>query len=218
VLASSAGTASAVSAVTTLATNTAAAIVAVSAGKGSAVVALTGANATSPAVQSTSGSALPAVQATGKAVPAGGAVAAAGNAAALAVQGVSAFTGSGVVTIFARAALAGMPLLVQSAGRRDFSDAHDVARGIELALDLPADGTHRAYNVATGVGTTFRELANLLVELTGSRSAIEEHLAEPPGSDLVADISRAQAELGYSPCVGLREGLETYVQWLRNSA
>jgi len=126
--------------------------------------------------------------------------------------------GSGVVTIFARAALAGMPLLVQSAGRRDFSDAHDVARGIELALDLPADGTHRAYNVATGVGTTFRELANLMVELTGSRSAIEEHLAEPPGSDLVADISRAQAELGYSPCVGLREGLETYVQWLRNSA
>ena len=70
--------------------------------------------------------------------------------------------GSGVVTIFARAALAGAPLLVQSAGRRDFSSAGDVARGIGLALDLPPDSSHRVYNVATGVGTTFRALADLL--------------------------------------------------------
>jgi len=126
--------------------------------------------------------------------------------------------GSGVVPIFCRAALAGQPLRVQSAGQRDFSSVHDVARGIELALDLPADGAHRVYNVATGVGTTFRQLAELVVEITGSRSPIEEHLVEPPGSDLVADISRAAVELGYTPCVALREGLESYVQWLRNSA
>jgi nucleoside-diphosphate-sugar epimerase len=125
--------------------------------------------------------------------------------------------GSGVVAIFARTALAGEPLVVQSAGRRDFSSARDVARGIGLALDLPPDRTHRVYNVATGVGTTFGELAQLLVELTGSRSSIEEHIAEPPGSDLVADIRRAEAELGYKPCIGLREGLSHYVQWLRNS-
>src|SRR2546430_2659571 len=107
---------------------------------------------------------------------------------------------------------------VQSAGRRDFSSVSDVARGIGLALDLPADGSHRVYNIATGVGTTFRELADLLVELTGSASPIEERLAEAPGSDLVADISRAQADLGYTPCTRLRQGLEQYVQWLRNSA
>jgi nucleoside-diphosphate-sugar epimerase len=126
--------------------------------------------------------------------------------------------GSGVVTIFARAALAGAPLLVQSAGRRDFTSAGDVARGIGLALDRPPDGSHRVYNVATGVGTTFRALADLLVEITGLASPIEERIAEPPGTDLVADISRAAADLGYAPCIGLREGLEHYVQWLRNSA
>jgi nucleoside-diphosphate-sugar epimerase len=125
--------------------------------------------------------------------------------------------GSGVVTIFARAALAGEPLRVQSAGRRDFSSAVDVACGIALALDLPPDGLSRVFNVATGLGTTFRELANLVVDLTGSRSAIEEHVVEPVGTDLVADISRARAELGYSPCVGLRDGVEQYVQWLRSS-
>ena len=43
--------------------------------------------------------------------------------------------GSGVVSIFGRAALAGEPLIVQSAGRRDFTDARDVARGISRAID-----------------------------------------------------------------------------------
>jgi nucleoside-diphosphate-sugar epimerase len=125
--------------------------------------------------------------------------------------------GSGVVTIFARAALTGTPLRIQSAGRRDFSSAHDVARGIGLALDLPPDGAHRVYNVATGVGTTFRDLAEMVLEIAGSRSPIEESVAEPPGKDLVADIGRAEAELGYQPCIGLREGLETYLKWLRSS-
>src|SRR5207302_7212918 len=119
--------------------------------------------------------------------------------------------GSGVVTIFARAALANEPLIVQSAGRRDFTSAEDVARGISMALDLPADGRHRVYNVATGVGTTFRQLAEMVVELTGSTSTIDAQTEEPPGRDLVADISRAGKELGYAPGVGLRAGLHHYV-------
>jgi UDP-glucose 4-epimerase len=125
--------------------------------------------------------------------------------------------GSGVVSIFVRAALAGKPLVVQSAGMRDFTDARDVARGIGLAVDLPPDGRHRTYNVATGVGTTFRSLAEMVVELSGAASRIEERLGEPAGQDLVAEIGRARAELGYGPCVGLRQGLEEYVTWVRQS-
>ena len=123
--------------------------------------------------------------------------------------------GSGVVTIFARAALTGEPLIVQSAGRRDFTDARDVAHGIVNALDGPADGTHRTYNIATGIGTTFADLARELVLITRSKSRIEERIDEPPGRDLVADISLARNELGYVPCVELREGLRRYVEWLR---
>lgn len=126
--------------------------------------------------------------------------------------------GSGVVAIFVRAALADEPLVVQSAGRRDFSSVHDVARGISLALDLPADGRHRVFNVATGIGTTFGELAERVVQLTDSASRIEERLGEPPGCDLVADITRATAELGYTPCVGLHKGLQGYVNWMRTQA
>jgi UDP-glucose 4-epimerase len=125
--------------------------------------------------------------------------------------------GSGVVTIFARAALAGEPLAIQSAGRRDFTDVRDAARAICLAVEQPAAG-HRIYNVATGVGTTFRALAEHVVASSGSASRIEERIAEPPGRDLVADIGRARAELGYEPCVPLQTGLDRYVEWLRRNS
>ena len=124
--------------------------------------------------------------------------------------------GSGVVSIFARAARDGAPLVVQSGGRRDFTDARDAAQGILRAIERPAG--HRVYNIATGVGTTFRQLAELVIELAGSRSPIEERLNEPAGRDLVADIGLARRELGYVPCVSLRAGLERYLDWLRSSA
>ncbi len=121
---------------------------------------------------------------------------------------------SGVVTIFARAALAGEPLVVRSAGRRDLTDARDVACGIVLALERPRSG-HRVYNIATGVGTTFRALADLLVAVAESRSAVVEAIEEPAGRDLVADIAHARADLGYEPSVPLQRGLADYVGWLR---
>ncbi len=126
--------------------------------------------------------------------------------------------GSGVVTIFLQAALANEPLVVQSAGKRDFTDVRDAARAICLAVQRPHPPEHRIYNVATGHGTSFRELAELVVQVSGRGSRIDEQINEPPGRDLVPDISRARHELGFEPCITLREGLESYWQWLQSSA
>jgi nucleoside-diphosphate-sugar epimerase len=127
--------------------------------------------------------------------------------------------GSGVVTIFARAALADQPLRVQSEGRRDFTDARDAALGIRLAIERNRTGDlYRVYNIATGVGTTFGALAELIREVAGSNSPIDASApTEPPGRDLVADVRRAEAELGFRACVPLRAGLERYVEWLRQA-
>lgn len=119
--------------------------------------------------------------------------------------------GSGVVSIFANAALKGETLSVQSAGRRDFTDVRDVARTIALTIDAPADGTHRVYNIATGCGTTFGALAELVVGLSGSRSRVEMELREAAGRDLVADVARARAELGFSAEITLADGLAHYL-------
>jgi len=123
---------------------------------------------------------------------------------------------SGVVSIFAKAALAGEPLVVRSGGKRDFTHARDVALGIARALERK-DAAYRVFNVATGVGTSFRALADEVVRLTGSTSTVSEELSEPAGQDLVADVDRARVELGYEPTVPLREGLAQYVEWLRES-
>jgi UDP-glucose 4-epimerase len=125
---------------------------------------------------------------------------------------------SGVVSIFARAALEGRPLVVRSAGRRDFTDARDVAGGIVAAVEqVPGEGDHRVFNIATGVGTSFHELADAIVGLADSSSPVEVRLSEPEGRDLVADVTRARVELGFSACVQLRDGLQRYIQWLRQN-
>lgn len=125
--------------------------------------------------------------------------------------------GSGVVTIFARAALAGAPLVVQSGGRRDFTYVRDAARGILLALAQPA-ACHRVYNIATGIGTSFRALAEaILAAVPGANpSAIREELVEGPGRDLVPSVDLARDELGFRPTISLAEGLAAYVAWLRS--
>lgn len=128
---------------------------------------------------------------------------------------------SGVVSIFVGNALAGRPLQVQSAGKRDFTDARDAARGILRAINRPADGQLHTYNLATGSGTSFGDLARLVTELTGCAVPIlrekDETQSEPAGQDLVADITAARAELGYAPCIDLRRGLADYIDWERQA-
>lgn len=133
-------------------------------------------------------------------------------------QGQQAHGGSGVVSIFARAALAGEPLVVQSEGRRDLTDARDVARGIVCAIDdaLATPPSHGTFNIATGVGTSFRELARAIIEVSGSRSTIDNDVREGVGTDLVADVSRAREELGFSAAIDVRQGVKDYVRWLRS--
>lgn len=118
---------------------------------------------------------------------------------------------SGVVSIFVRNALAGRPLEVQSGGKRDFTDARDVAGGILQAINRRADGLCHTYNIATGTGTSFGDLARLVAELTGCAVPIHETLTEPAGQDLVADIAAARTELGYAACIELRRGLADYI-------
>ena len=67
---------------------------------------------------------------------------------------------------------------------------------------MPADGGHRVYNVATGTGTTFRELAET-DRRTDQRELVRLKYVHVnrEGSDLVADIDRARGELGFTACV-----------------
>jgi UDP-glucuronate decarboxylase len=64
---------------------------------------------------------------------------------------------------------------------------------------------------------TIKELAELIIELTGSRSRIR--YAPLPADDPVRrrpDITLARTRLGWEPKVPLREGLQRTIAWFRS--
>ncbi|MGE3913404.1 MAG: NAD-dependent epimerase/dehydratase family protein [Chloroflexota bacterium] len=126
---------------------------------------------------------------------------------------------SGVVSIFLDRARQGLPLSVHADQQRDLTWVGDVAKGIRLALENPpsAGDPARIYNLATGIGTTLYQLAQLICEATGSSSEIVPPAGRSEEGDRVADCSRAQAELGYAPSVSIQDGVARLLQGARAS-
>lgn len=115
---------------------------------------------------------------------------------------------SGVITAFLEQACAGQDITVEGDGSqiRDFVHVSDVVRANLLAAATDAVG--EAYNIGTGRSVSIRDLAELIRELSGSRSEIV-HVDARPGDIQAsrADISKARASLSFEPTVSLREGL-----------
>lgn len=124
---------------------------------------------------------------------------------------------SGVVSIFLERALRGEPLVVTGSSCRDFTYVSDAVLGVQLALQGLENGlSGRTFNVATGVGTSLKDLAALVKEVTRSPSPV--HVQLGPSETYVADIAAARQLLGFSPRVPLREGLSRYADWYSRCA
>lgn len=96
---------------------------------------------------------------------------------------------------------------------RDFINCRDVAHGLYvLAERAPCQG--EVYNLASGQETTIRELAEMVVALSGRNLAIDFDGHNPPGNPLNwrADISRL-AHLGFVPTIPLDQGVKAYADW-----
>jgi nucleoside-diphosphate-sugar epimerase len=122
-----------------------------------------------------------------------------------------------VIPTFVYKALAGEALPVENGGvaSRDFIYVGDMVAGlIACALRGEPGGV---YNLASGVETTIRELAELINELTGNPTPI----ALTPARDWdhsgqrFGDPSKARRELGFEARTPLREGLERTIEWTR---
>jgi UDP-glucose 4-epimerase len=133
---------------------------------------------------------------------------------------------AGVVAIFGNRLRAGQALTIYGDGEqtRDYVFVTDVARANLLAADaeLPApDGTidARAFNIGTGVQTSVNTLANTMIEAAEVRVAVERAPAragELMTSALTCD--KAARALGWTPRVGLAEGLRATYDWIVREA
>ena len=120
-----------------------------------------------------------------------------------------------VVNTFVVQALRGEPLTLHSDGSqtRSFCHVSDEVRGLMALLDSD-------YNLPVNVGNpdefTMRELAELVIELTGSSSDIisVELPPERDGDPLQRkpDITLAKNLLGWEPSISLRDGLHRMIK------
>ena len=113
-----------------------------------------------------------------------------------------------VVSNFCVQALRGEPLTIYGDGlqTRSFCYVDDLVDGIYRLFN--SDDSDPV-NIGNPAEYTVRQLAELVLELTGSGATLEERpLPEDDPKVRQPDISRARDLLGWEPKVGLREGLE----------
>ncbi len=117
---------------------------------------------------------------------------------------------------FIRAMLSGEPLHVFGDGEqtRDFTY---VADAVEATIQAAESGRAGAvYNIGGGARVTVNEVIRILARVAGMDP--EVRYQEAQRGDMrhtAADISRAQAELGYRPTYDLEEGLSREYSWLK---
>jgi UDP-glucose 4-epimerase len=83
---------------------------------------------------------------------------------------------------------------------RDYLHVQDLAEAHLMALDAPASGEHRVYNLGTGTGYTVREVVDACRRVTGHpvpHVDRDRRPGDPP--TLVASGERARDELGWVP-------------------
>lgn len=108
----------------------------------------------------------------------------------------------------------GEPPVIQGDGSAtfDFIYVSDIAEAnVRAAASTQRRGS---YNVGMGKGTSIRELAELLLELTGSDLEIEYAPARAAFvSHRIGSVAKAQEELGFRATIDLREGLKRLIAW-----
>ena len=96
----------------------------------------------------------------------------------------------------------------------DFTYRQDAAYGIIKAAVSEVANT--SFNITAGNATSLRTLAETIIDITGSQSELQDtgnHKLYPMRGTL--DISRAKDLLDYQPKFSLRQGLESYYEWIR---
>jgi len=122
-----------------------------------------------------------------------------------------------VVSNFIRQALTGEDITIFGDGSqtRSFCYRDDLVDGLIRLMDGP-DSFIGPVNIGNPGEFTIKELAELVVELTGSRSKlVYKPLPQDDPTQRCPDITLAQQHLGWAPKIPLREGLQHTIAWFQ---
>jgi UDP-glucose 4-epimerase len=120
-----------------------------------------------------------------------------------------------VTPTFVYRALKNLPLQLDNGGvaSRDFVYVEDIARGLLACAERGEPGD--VYNLASGVETTIRRLAEQILELSGSGSELEVAPRRPWDHSILrfGSPEKARRDLGFEAAVPLEEGLRRTIAW-----
>jgi UDP-glucose 4-epimerase len=127
---------------------------------------------------------------------------------------------SGVISRFIAALSTGETPVIYGDGEqtRDFTYVANAVEANLLAAES-AKAVGQVVNVANGRQTSLNELLSILKKVMDREDA-ETDYREPRVGDVrhsLADITRARELLGYTPRVGLEEGLQKTIDWWKQS-
>jgi UDP-glucose 4-epimerase len=118
---------------------------------------------------------------------------------------------------FVRAIESGERFTVFGDGKqtRDFTFVSDIVDGTIRAGESKVNG--EVFNLAGGSRISVLDVISILEELTGKKANLE-HIEKQKGDvlDTYGDVTKANKIIGYSPKVGIKTGLETYVKWYKS--
>jgi nucleoside-diphosphate-sugar epimerase len=127
---------------------------------------------------------------------------------------------SGVLAKFITQMLRGEQPTIYGDGEqsRDFTYIDNAVEANLLACKAPKSAAGQVFNIATARRVTLNETVRLLKELTSYEGPPK--YGPERGGDIkhsLADISKAEAGLGYKPRVHFEEGLRRTVEWYRET-
>ena len=120
---------------------------------------------------------------------------------------------------FLKATMQGAPIAVYGDGEqtRDFTYIANVVDGVLRACEAPK-AAGEVINVATGMRISLNELLRVLNTVVGTNlQPIYKDARAGDVRDSQADISKAQALLGYTPLVSFEAGLKQTLDWCRRA-
>ena len=124
----------------------------------------------------------------------------------------------GVIGKFIDMALMNKPLKIHGDGEqtRDFTFIDDAVEAT-IAAAIYEKGIGEIYNVGTGVETSVNQLAELIVNITESKSVIE-NIDKRDIDNIrrrVVNIERTRHDLKYQPLTTLKTGLTKTISWYK---
>lgn len=100
---------------------------------------------------------------------------------------------------------------------RDFVSVYDVVNFVSLVLGKDAT-IDEVFNVGTGVATSVRELAEMIISLfEKDLDVVYASARKGDIKDSYADISKAKDVLGYKPEYSIEDGLEEIIWEIKKS-